>query len=189
MQDTHRPERGRALAGIAADRQGMEMTPMIDVTFLLLIFFMCTLQFRTLEGQLHTHLPKDVGAGGSHAEAEILRLQLRVLAPGTRVRFDPRLGRERPVTAAELADGRRFSHGEDRVIEYAIGAVATTDLGAALLEIEAVDAAQRAAGLAEGVEVEIDAWPGTVQGDVARVLDGVTGLGVTRVRFTGPRDL
>ncbi|MDF1837417.1 MAG: biopolymer transporter ExbD, partial [Planctomycetota bacterium] len=39
----------------------MDMTPMIDVTFLLLIFFMCTLKFKVLEGKLTAYLPKDVG--------------------------------------------------------------------------------------------------------------------------------
>ena len=40
----------------------LQMTPMIDVTFLLLIFFMCTLKFKVLEGKLgaypvsYTHL-------------------------------------------------------------------------------------------------------------------------------------
>jgi len=189
MKDTNRQKRGSALEDIAADRHRMEMTPMIDVTFLLLIFFMCTLQFRTLEGQLHTHLPKDIGAGRAHAEAEILRIQLGVLEPGTRVRFDPELGRERPATAAELAAGLRFRFGDDRVIEYAIGAATTTDLGAVLSKVEAADAAQRAAGLTEGARVEIDARPGTTHGDVVRVLDGVTGLGITRVQFRGPREL
>ena len=34
------------------DKCEMEMTPMIDVTFLLLIFFLCTLKFKLLEGKL-----------------------------------------------------------------------------------------------------------------------------------------
>ena len=39
----------------------MEFTPMIDVVFLLLIFFMCTLKFKTLENKLATYLPADRG--------------------------------------------------------------------------------------------------------------------------------
>ena len=34
---------------------------MIDVVFLLLIFFICTMKFKVLEGKLATVLPKDVG--------------------------------------------------------------------------------------------------------------------------------
>lgn len=39
----------------------LDMTPIIDVTFNLLVFFMCTLKFRTLEGKLETWLPSDRG--------------------------------------------------------------------------------------------------------------------------------
>ncbi len=46
----------------------LEMTPMIDVTFQLLIFFMCTIKFKVLEGKLAAYLPKDVGVNTSPAE-------------------------------------------------------------------------------------------------------------------------
>ena len=39
----------------------IDMTAMIDVTFQLLIFFMCTLQFKKIEGRIDCYLPKDVG--------------------------------------------------------------------------------------------------------------------------------
>ena len=39
----------------------MELTPMIDVVFLLLIFFIVTMKFKVLEGKLVTELPKDEG--------------------------------------------------------------------------------------------------------------------------------
>lgn len=40
-----------------------DLTPMIDVTFLLLVFFLCTMKFRTFEGRLDTALPKNIGTG------------------------------------------------------------------------------------------------------------------------------
>ena len=49
------------LARFSKETCDLPMTPMIDVTFLLLIFFMCTLKFKTLEGKLAAYLPKDVG--------------------------------------------------------------------------------------------------------------------------------
>jgi biopolymer transport protein ExbD len=51
----------RALKRLRLGEIKMEFTPMIDVVFLLLIFFMCTLQFKTLEGKLATYLPTDRG--------------------------------------------------------------------------------------------------------------------------------
>lgn len=41
------------------------MTPFIDVVFQLLIFFMLTLHFKQIEGQLVSHLPKDKGMSPS----------------------------------------------------------------------------------------------------------------------------
>lgn len=37
----------------------MTMTPMIDMVFLLLIFFMCATKFRTVEGKIDSNLPAD----------------------------------------------------------------------------------------------------------------------------------
>ena len=50
----------------------IELTPMIDVTFLILVFFLCTIQLRSLEGQLESHLPRSSGevAGISTSQSE-----------------------------------------------------------------------------------------------------------------------
>ena len=60
-----------------------DMTPMIDVTFLLLIFFIVTLKFKVLEGRLDAALPKDRGSSTSQAEEiEKIDIQLYVADPG-----------------------------------------------------------------------------------------------------------
>ncbi|MFK5955223.1 MAG: biopolymer transporter ExbD [Planctomycetota bacterium] len=60
-----------------------DMTPMIDVTFLLLIFFIVTLKFKVLEGRLDAALPKDRGTSTSEAEEiEKLDIMLFVANPG-----------------------------------------------------------------------------------------------------------
>ena len=43
----------------------MNMTPMIDVTFQLLIFFIITLKFKLLEKKLNSYLPTDFGTNAS----------------------------------------------------------------------------------------------------------------------------
>ena len=48
--------RGDAVA-LSDDDVKLQMTAMIDVTFLLIIFFMCTTRFRTLEGRVEALLP------------------------------------------------------------------------------------------------------------------------------------
>ncbi len=60
------PRKRRVLA-----EANVDLTPMIDVTFLLLIFFLCTLSFRVLEGRLDTNLPKDVGQSSDPITAQL----------------------------------------------------------------------------------------------------------------------
>ena len=51
---------------------------MIDIVFLLLIFFLCVTQFRVPEGDLSSYLPRDRGTG-TQADAEVIypcRVQL-----------------------------------------------------------------------------------------------------------------
>lgn len=59
----------------------IEMTPMIDVTFLLLVFFIVTMKFRVLEGKLDARLPKDMGqnAGGAPVDREKVRIRIKLV--------------------------------------------------------------------------------------------------------------
>ena len=50
----------------------MDMTPMIDCVFQLLIFFMVAARFKTLEGKLLAYLPKKVGVHDTKPETEPL---------------------------------------------------------------------------------------------------------------------
>ena len=59
---------------VEAERVSLRLTPMIDVVFLLLVFFMYTARFRTLEGQLGVFLPR----GRASAEvAEELKKEMK----------------------------------------------------------------------------------------------------------------
>lgn len=68
------------ISDINSEKIEMDMTPMIDVTFLLLIFFMCTLKFKVLEGKLTAYLPKDVGVNSSDAPpVEKVQIDIHVI--------------------------------------------------------------------------------------------------------------
>jgi len=55
---------GKASVGGAEEKHPqMQMTPMIDVTFQMLIFFMVGMQIKIPEGILNSYLPKDRGVG------------------------------------------------------------------------------------------------------------------------------
>ena len=47
------------------------MTPMIDVTFQLIVVFLCSMKFRTLDQKIQAFLPKDVGLSTAPAAADV----------------------------------------------------------------------------------------------------------------------
>lgn len=55
------PAAQRAKQGRPASRMALNLAPMIDVTFLLLIFFLVTTTFKRAEGVFASHLPKTAG--------------------------------------------------------------------------------------------------------------------------------
>lgn len=61
----------------------VELTPMIDVVFLLLIFFIVTMKFKVLEGKLETELPKDVGVNSGEVEDLLEKLEIKIVADPT----------------------------------------------------------------------------------------------------------
>ncbi|MEO1698553.1 MAG: biopolymer transporter ExbD [Planctomycetota bacterium] len=173
------------LAKIADEKHELEMTPMIDVTFLLLIFFMCTLKFKVLEGKLGAYLPKDVGAQSTpQEEIEKFKIQLRVLNEGTKMRFSKEAEKLVPVSEAQLEDGFRFEYGDDRRIEYTMGSYATTDLEEVRKRLSQVQKAAIAAG-EDSARVEIDPRERTINRDVVRVLDVVIGEDIREINFSG----
>jgi hypothetical protein len=64
----------------------IDMTPMVDVAFLLLIFFMCTTVFRKPQA-LEINLPPDPNAKVEIAESNVLTLRVIAPADTTAARF------------------------------------------------------------------------------------------------------
>jgi len=159
------------LKQIAEEEQKLEMTPMIDVTFLLLIFFMCTIKFKTLEGKLSAYLPKDVGVNTSEAEPkEKVEISVVLLSEGAKVH---------PKTGAPW-DGSspRFEY-KGRQVEYRVGPQKFADLTKVRQRLEKLFQAD------EERPATIDARPGTVYSDVVQVLDATIQAGFTDITFTG----
>jgi biopolymer transport protein ExbD len=169
------------LAELSEDKAEMEMTPMIDVTFLLLIFFMCTLKFKTLEGKLAAYLPKDVGVNQMDAEPiEKVEILMRVVKEGTKLKLVGK-GGSRPYTSSDTG---RFDWGEDRVMEYNVGPYRTSDLdklGDKLVKVYR----DRLNSGEEKVPATIDARPKTVYADVVKVLDQAIDAGFMDITFVG----
>ncbi len=164
-----------ALANIAQEESKLEMTPMIDVTFLLLIFFMCTIKFKTLEGKLSAYLPKDVGSNTTEAiPKEKVEIQLMVLSPGAKLNKEE----DGPWDAAS---GERFVFGPGRLIQYRVGPKKTTDLSSIEQQLRKLHASDPERGCT------IDARPGIVYGDVVGVLDAALATDFTDITFVAAR--
>jgi biopolymer transport protein ExbD len=151
-----------------------DMTPMIDVTFLLLIFFMLTIEFKTLEGLLAAYLPKDVGVNNTEAEPkEKVEIRVKVVNEGSKMD---------PYDPTKPWDGKGpFRFGPDREVTYSVGPKTTKDLGelrTRLAEFFRADPEQPAT---------IDPYPGTVYEDVIKVLDVAVELGYSDITFVGAR--
>ena len=66
----------RAIPAVEPDAS--DMTPMIDIVFQLLIFFMLTMQFQEVEGKMLSQLPKNKGpVSGPSTPTEEVRLTVR----------------------------------------------------------------------------------------------------------------
>jgi biopolymer transport protein ExbD len=151
-----------------------DMTPMIDVVFQLLIFFMLSIKFKILEGKLSAFLPKDVGVNTSPAvPKDKVEIQLRVIKDGTKM--DP----EDPTK--EWSKTGPFKYGPDREIKYTVGPKSSSDLK------KVVPWLKDAYNLDKEAPVSIDPYPGTVYEDVVAVVDEVIGIGFLDVSFVGDR--
>ena len=160
------------LRELAEDDAKLEMTPMIDVTFLLLIFFMCTIKFKTLEGKLAAYLPKDVGVNSSESEPkEKDDLVLKVIQEGSK--RDPR-----KVEEAWSGKGA-YQFGPDRVIEYRIGPRKLNGLTDVSKKLQDYFEADPERGMTIDPRVDV------VNADVMRVLDEAIGAGFTDITFKG----
>jgi len=158
------------LKEMSEDECELEMTPMIDVTFLLLIFFMCTLKFKTLEGKLAAYLPKDVGVNQMQAEPiEKVEIRLDVVKEGTKLR---------PDGTAYKGEGR-YVYDTDRVVRYSVGPRKTTSLDEVAKSLEELHQKDPES------PATIDARPGIIYSDVVKVLDLALGADFTNITFVG----
>ncbi|HEU4394392.1 MAG TPA: biopolymer transporter ExbD [Planctomycetota bacterium] len=144
----------------ASTRSGMNMTPMIDVTFQLIIVFLCSMKFRTLDEKVEAFLPEQ----GIHDRWQ------QVKSPETVARI--RLDRPAGAPAARL-----WLHGV-ALGSTAEGEALWTRLGDRLAAMRARDPA---------LVGEIDAGPEVEHGEVVRAVDGLLGAKVESVRFRGTR--
>lgn len=173
-------KRNSALSEIMDEKCELEMTPMIDVTFLLLIFFMCTLKFKILEGKLSAYLPKDVGVQAFDTPpVEKVDIRLDVRNSGTKLRWDSKAKKAVAYTENDAKAGLRFYYGDDRVVEYTVGGKMTTQLS---------EVVRRLTTFKKGdpeMKATVDARQDVTQKDVVVILDAAIDAGYDDITFKG----
>ena len=162
------------LKRIAEEEFSMEMTPLIDVTFLLLIFFLLTIKFKILEGKLAAYLPKDVGVNTSPAEPkEKVEIRIDVKKEGTKLS---------PYLDGPYIPGKheRFEFQEGtRVLEYSIGPKTFKDLDKVQERLKELFKADKER------PATIDCREGSVYGDMVPILDAAIEVGYRDITFVG----
>ncbi len=153
----------------ASEEPSFDMTPMIDVTFLLLIFFLC-LEFKTLEGKLASELPRNVGPSTQTRDpSESLELRIQLVEAGQRVP-------ESPTRSTWVGHRVRYELGARRI--------------ASSRELEALlrrEAGRRLDEAGRPLPLDVHAARGVVYGDVTSVLDIAHDAGFERIRFGSSR--
>ena len=172
---------------LAQEEAQMDMTPMIDVVFLLIIFFLC-IDFRVLEAKLPAYLPKDKGAHKTEVEPqEQLSLQIVCDNWGDEVQRNPAAKpteqKGRVVKPSHMLVGHE--------VHYMLGPkrIRTVDDLVEDLRKIAGDKSKLQRDPKTGemklMAVVIEPGVSTTYGDVATVVDAVNKAGFTEVNFGG----
>jgi biopolymer transport protein ExbD len=165
----------------------LDMTPMIDVVFLMIIFFVC-IDFRVLESKLPAFMPKDKGSRTTVAEPqEQLVVRVHPATPGTPLyragegpgQVDP--GTHRPY---------RFQL-QGHQVRWEVGPRTFADHPALLAELRRIaedpesQVPDQATGRTKPIPVVVEALTGTYYADVAATVDACHEAGLREINFGG----
>jgi biopolymer transport protein ExbD len=168
----------KAVDAASKEEASMDMTPMIDVTFLLIIFFLC-IEFKSLEAKLAAYLPKDVGVNTTQAEP-VEKLDLRIFC-------DP----EKRGTEVWQSGAKRFDLVGHEV-RWELGAKGIKDESVLRTELQKAVKDKQAdpkTGKMKPKPVTIHAYEDVTYGDVAHSVDLLKDVGFEEINFGGGRGL
>ena len=163
----------------ASEEAKMNMTPMIDVVFLLIIFFLC-IDFRILEAKLPAYLPHDRGGSPPTQEPrEQLRVKIVLDNWGTKV--------ERPFQPANKQRKAYWLDGHS--VTYTVGPKAVDSLDELRDELARIKpdswVTDPRTGKRKLVPVVVEPGTGAVYADVAPTVDTILSAGFQDIHFGG----
>ncbi len=171
---------------MAQEEYKPDMTPMIDVVFLMIIFFIC-IDFKVLESKLPAFLPKDKGSSSDIvAPKEQLSLKIHPESPGSKSWKDGGEGLVNPNTKRPY----RFKL-EGHKVRYEVGPTPLYDIGDVQKQLEKIardpnsQVPDEKTGGKKLMAVVIEAYPGTYYEDVAKAADACNAAGFVEINFGG----
>jgi biopolymer transport protein ExbD len=163
-----------------------DMTPMIDVVFLMIIFFIC-IDFKVLESKLAAYLPKDKGSQSTKEEPqEQLSVKVYVESEGQK---DYR-GRAPGSVNASTERPYRFVLKDHR-IKWEVGPKPLFKLEDVKRELERIAkdpssmVPDKETGGKKLMPCVVEAYPGTYYDDVAKTADACNDAGFKEINFGG----
>ena len=170
----------------AQEEAKADMTPMIDVVFLMIIFFIC-IEFKVLESKLDAFLPTDKGSQSTVVEPEEqLSMKIHVMEKGTRdyseyggKGINPGTGR--PNRFALKGHKVKWEVGPKPL--YSIAEVKEELVRIA--ESPSSMIPDKKTGGQKLMSCVIEAYPGTYYESVAKTNDAANAAGFTEVNFGG----
>jgi biopolymer transport protein ExbD len=163
----------------------MNMTPMIDIVFQLIIFFLLSLKFKTIDQRIDSQLPKDRGPTITQRKAidepkvkvKLFRRNSGEASAFTRIRIDNSHTFDLPAGDWDVDEetAERQMHASNRTFEQIAAVVAAKfrALGGNSAEVSGEIVAARPTGGA------------VPHGDIMRVLDTFMFVGIEKVKFEG----
>ncbi len=159
----------------AQQEMRLDMTPMIDVVFLLIIFFLC-IDFRVLEAKLPAYLPREGTGRLSSEPRDVLRVEIHVDQAGV-----SRLRDERNPAAGHYFEGHEV---EWKVGPKPIrGLVELKETLSSIAKDESRLQRNAATGQLEPMPVVIEPGPGVAYGDTTQTADAVQAAGFREISF------
>jgi len=161
-----------------------DMTPMIDVVFLMIIFFIC-IDFKVLESKLAAYLPKDKGSQSTVVEPqEQLSVKVYVESEGTRKYEHGGPGQVNPAT------GRLYRFKlEGHRTKWEVGPKPLYNLADVKQELTRIandpssQVPDKDTGGKKLMGCVIEAYPGTFYEDVAKTTDACSAAGFKEINY------
>ena len=166
----------------------LNMTPMIDIVFQLIVFFLLTLKFKSVDHRIESQLPKDRGIQAIQQNVtDIPLITVKLFrynvgdaqAAFTRVR----IGQDKTIDLPKGEWSGEFAKDAPRLEEY------DRKMKAVVQAITQIWAAQdnnpEVKGEIKTPSQQLGAGSAVPHGDVVRVLDAFLSAGITDVKFEG----